>query len=184
MVVWSRRIKGSHEFGKWKRLHGKSPANHRGYVLMSLSGKTKEEDIYRFAHHLVLLAFVGQPLNGNMEACHNNGTRTDNRLENLRWDTPTGNQMDRITHGTDSRGEKHGQAILTDKQVETFLVEYINENWPVIKRDRKRSEINFCRKWSQVFNISNSGILRQILRQPPRWKHIKDKINFHYLPII
>jgi hypothetical protein len=35
-----------------------------------------------------------------MECCHNDGTRDNNRLDNLRWDTPSANAVDRFRHGT------------------------------------------------------------------------------------
>lgn len=50
-------------------------------------------------HKLVLTVFVGPRPDGT-QACHGNGDRTDNRVENLRWDTPSANQADRIRHGT------------------------------------------------------------------------------------
>lgn len=53
----------------------------------------------RRVHRLVLEAFVG-PCPDGMEACHNNSISTDNRLENLRWDTPRSNQYDRRANGT------------------------------------------------------------------------------------
>lgn len=51
-------------------------------------------------HRLVLMAFVG-PCPGGMEACHNNGDPTDNRLVNLRYDTKSENRRDIISHGND-----------------------------------------------------------------------------------
>ncbi len=48
---------------------------------------------------LVLTSFVG-PRPPNMESCHNDGDKTNNALNNLRWDTRKGNAADRITHGT------------------------------------------------------------------------------------
>jgi hypothetical protein len=53
------------------------------------------------AHSLVLETFVG-PCPDGMECCHENGVRTDNRLENLRWGTPLDNGRDRVRHGTQS----------------------------------------------------------------------------------
>lgn len=50
-------------------------------------------------HHLVLMAFVG-PRPEGMEACHWNDEPSDNRLENLRWDTRSANQADSVRNGT------------------------------------------------------------------------------------
>lgn len=51
-----------------------------------------------------------------MECCHNNGNASDNRLENLRWDTHYNNNQDRIRHGTYGRGESHVMALITNEQ--------------------------------------------------------------------
>lgn len=52
----------------------------------------------RYVHRLVLETFVG-PRPEGMEACHNNGDPTDNRLGNLRWDTRSENVKDAVRHG-------------------------------------------------------------------------------------
>ena len=57
-------------------------------------------------HRLVLFAFVGLPQEG-YEACHNNGIASDNRIENLRWDTHANNNLDRKNHGKYAKGENH-----------------------------------------------------------------------------
>lgn len=77
--------------------------NRIGYpvVVLSRPGRT----ITAKVHRLVLLAFVGPCPSGN-EACHNNENRQDARLENLRWDTRSGNQLDRRKHGTDHQVRK------------------------------------------------------------------------------
>lgn len=51
-------------------------------------------------HRLIMLAFVG-PRPEGLETCHNNGDPTDNRLENLRYDTNSANHLDMQRHGTD-----------------------------------------------------------------------------------
>ena len=45
------------------------------------------------------------------EACHNDGDRSNNHLSNLRWDTKSNNQKDRVEHGTSDRK-------LTDKEAQ------------------------------------------------------------------
>lgn len=62
--------------------------------------------------HLVLWAFKGEKPDG-CEACHNNGIASDNRPENLRWDTHFNNNQDRVKHGTYALGEKHPMAKIT-----------------------------------------------------------------------
>lgn len=56
-------------------------------------------------HRLVLEAFSGAPHPGD-EACHNNGVSTDNRVENLRWDTRSRNTTDQVSHGTHNHARK------------------------------------------------------------------------------
>jgi len=50
-------------------------------------------------HRLVLEAFIGPAPKGTI-CCHNDGDPTNNRLENLRWDTHSSNTRDAIRHGT------------------------------------------------------------------------------------
>lgn len=74
--------------------------NHRGYLGVILSQGPRRAQVTN--HRAVLEAFVG-PCPEGMQACHNNGDCADNRLANLRWDTPQGNAQDRIAHGTQYR---------------------------------------------------------------------------------
>lgn len=50
-------------------------------------------------HRLMLEVFIG-PCPKGMEACHNDGNKTNNILPNLRWDTRKNNIGDQIRHGT------------------------------------------------------------------------------------
>lgn len=70
----------------------------------------------RRVHQLVAEAFLG-PRPEGYETCHYNGDRSDNRVENLRYDSPKGNSDDRIRHGTANRGERHGSARLNRREV-------------------------------------------------------------------
>jgi len=63
---------------------------------------------------LVLEAFIGSCPQG-MEACHSNGNASDNRIENLRWDTHYNNNQDRFLHGTYFSGDKHPMAKISAK---------------------------------------------------------------------
>lgn len=63
-----------------------------------------------------MFAFVG-PCPAGYEVCHNDGNPLNNRRTNLRYDTQSGNQMDKVLHGTSNRGERHGMSKLTKEQV-------------------------------------------------------------------
>lgn len=71
-------------------------------------------------HVLVLEVFVG-PRPPGMVACHRNGDKLDNRLQNLRWDTPKGNSIDNRFNGTHQHGEKCAKARLTEDQAREIL---------------------------------------------------------------
>jgi NUMOD4 motif/HNH endonuclease len=72
-------------------------------------------------HRLVLWAFVG-PCPPGKEGCHCDGDPTNNRVGNLRWDTPGGNQADRVAHGTILCGERCGNAKLTESAVRLAFI--------------------------------------------------------------
>jgi hypothetical protein len=55
-----------------------------------------------------------------MECCHNDGNHANNKIGNVRWDTPSANTMDAIRHGTHCTakpGEGHHGAKLTENDV-------------------------------------------------------------------
>jgi len=65
---------------------------------------------------LVLTAFVGHPKQKE-QACHNNSDPSDNKLENLRWDSAKGNYKDRIENATYPVGTKNPNRKLKEKDV-------------------------------------------------------------------
>lgn len=70
-------------------------------IQLSRGGRSKEHAQFPLVHKLVLEAFVG-PRPPGLEACHNNGDGTDNRVSNLRWDTHKANMADQFKHGTNT----------------------------------------------------------------------------------
>lgn len=72
---------------------------------------------------LVMLAFVGPKLHPDWEVCHNDGNHHNNREGNLRYDTRSGNFADKVPHNTHQRGERHGQAKLTNEQARSIFVD-------------------------------------------------------------
>jgi hypothetical protein len=109
-------------------------------------------------HRLVLEAFVG-PCPAGMEACHNNGVRTDNRLENLRWDTRSANCRDRIRHGTTNfpRGIAHGMSKLTEEDVRIIFHAYHDGYYTQ-------------REIAEAFGISQQHVSDVALKK--KWSHV------------
>lgn len=86
-----------------------------GYHMVQL--KDRGRSLKTYTHRLVAEAFIG-PCPSGYEVAHNNGDPKDNRLENLRYDTPVGNAADKARHGTTNNGGSHYRAKLTDAQAQ------------------------------------------------------------------
>ena len=96
-------------------------------------------------HRLVLMAFIGNP-HDKFEACHNDGDKTNNSLNNLRWGTHISNCTDRSIHGA-------SPTKLTVAMVEA------------IRRDhRKYSEISID------YGVSPESISH--VKRRKTWRHI------------
>ena len=80
-----------------KILSARKIKNPRDYPSVNLY-KPGEKGVSKKIHILVAEAFLGTRPSGHY-VCHNNGDPTDNRLENLRYDTPSENSLDTIRHG-------------------------------------------------------------------------------------
>jgi hypothetical protein len=143
--------------GRWgpgNKPHQLKPGLGRvGYLTVVLCRDGKH--VTMNVHRLVLEAFVG-PCPEGMEGCHNDGIRTNNRLENLRWDTPKNNQADRVKHGTDFRGERSPSAKLREEDVRE-IKRLLRQGWLHRKIARKYgvvqsliSGINTGKRWRYV----------------------------------
>jgi hypothetical protein len=75
----------------------RTPVGKRGYPVLSLRQNGKM--VLRTAQQLVLAAFVG-PRPDQMDGCHEDGDRTNCKLEHLRYDTCKNNNADKVRHGT------------------------------------------------------------------------------------
>jgi predicted XRE-type DNA-binding protein len=104
--IWSNKL--------FSTLNKMKQQEQKGYLSVSLS--IKNRSYKRFVHRLILETFVG-PCPDGMECRHKDGTRHNNDLSNLSWNTFSTNQKDRVKHGTSNRGERCGTAKLTNLQV-------------------------------------------------------------------
>lgn len=125
----------------------------KGYCLYDI--RKDNEALNFYGHRIVLEAFVG-PAPEGCEACHNNGQRGDNRLDNLRWDTRKGNFRDKSAHGTAPVGERHPQAKLSEEEVLR------------IRADKRPGAVV-----SREFGVASSHICS--IRRGRHWKHLNDQ---------
>ena len=76
-----------------------------GYPTVSLYSGGKSTRRQAKVHRLVLEAFVGPAPDGTI-CCHWNDIKADNRLANLRWDTPSANNHDIVRNGNHAAANK------------------------------------------------------------------------------
>ncbi len=131
----------------------KSQRLKSGYLKVSLCRSAKRKEFT--VHSLVMLTFVGERPKG-MDVCHFNGIKTDNRKENLRYDTRKNNQRDNIKNNRDNRGEKCGN----HKWDRAIVIQ-------VIKRSRSGESI--------------SKIAKEFAMPLPTAYGIANRVNWHWL---
>jgi hypothetical protein len=127
----------------------------KGYTRVNLWGcggyKTKK------VHRLVSLAFIDNPENKE-QVNHKNGVKSDNRLENLEWNTSNEN----IQHGYDndlisSKGIKNGRSVVNPTIVREIRI--------LLEKKMKQKDI------AAIYNV-NPTIVCDINRKRT-WTHIK-----------
>ena len=105
-------------------------------------------------HRLVALAFIGEPPTPRHQIAHGDGTRTNNRADNLRWATPHENSLDRAIHGTQQRGERVGTSKLSERQAIEIL-----------KSDKPQTEL------SQIYGVSSRTV--GLIKRGKSWKYLQ-----------
>jgi transposase len=112
-----------------------------GYVLVQLC---KNGEIHtEFLHKLLLETFIGKCPEGK-ESSHINGIRSDNRIENLCWETRKENHARKHQHGTAQFGEKNPFVKLSEADVK--------EIWEMLSNGKKQRDI------ANKFNVHESTI--------------------------
>ncbi len=97
----------------------KPPVSIYGYHFVILSEEPRRKTVT--IHILVCEAFHGSKPDPTWEVAHLNGTRADNRSENLRWVSPKENQSHRVAHGTHIRGEDIVHAVMSEITAKEIL---------------------------------------------------------------
>lgn len=82
-------------------------SNH-GYEVVSLHRDGAQS--VRLVHRIVCEAFHGPPPKG-AHAAHYDGDKRKNRADNLRWSSPSENNLDKHRHGTMLLGDRHPARI-------------------------------------------------------------------------
>jgi hypothetical protein len=124
-----------------------------GYLKIGLTKNKKR--IHYLIHRLVCLNFLGKHLE-KIEVNHKNGIKSDNKLENLEWCSPSENSKHAYKIGLRSqKGQKNNLSKLTDKQV--YEIKYIKRNMSQIKL-------------AHEYNVSKSSI--NYIINNKTWKHI------------
>ncbi len=154
------------DFGRVYSVRRKSKQNHwvggrlmhpqlapHGYAIVTLSRSGGQKSIS--LHRMVLDAFVG-PRPIGKECCHWDSKRTNNRLENLRWDSRQANAKDKERHGTASRGTSNPAAKLCELDV-------------CMIRDLDAKQVDIA----EFFDISQEHV--SDIRTRKAWRHLKDQ---------
>lgn len=97
----------------WPFAHQGSRREGDGYGRMRIDGR------YVYAHRLMCELAHGPAPSPKHEAAHNcgQGHLACVNPHHLRWDTTQGNADDRRLHGTENKGSRNGQAVLTEDDV-------------------------------------------------------------------
>jgi hypothetical protein len=125
--VWSRYVSGGRGKGmvigdNWRKLlPGPDGGGYAQYILR-FNDRLKAVK----GHRLVAEAFIG-PRPPGLEVCHEDNNRQNNHACNLRYDTESGNQRDRLKHGTHLRGSHNPSAVLNEDLADQIRAEYAND---------------------------------------------------------
>lgn len=135
---------------------GKRGYWHLNLYKPDLKNTGRKRNLVTFlVHRLVLETFIG-PCPEGMEGCHNDGNRSNNALENLRWDTRLNNATDTLKHGTRLFGENIANAKLKIEEVRE-IKRLLTTRTPIREVGRKFkvskitiSDIKRGKTWLQV----------------------------------
>jgi hypothetical protein len=138
--------------GEW--IDVKAGYNDAGYLASRMERDDGKRQYMRL-HRVVLMAWVG-PCPEGKEACHIDGSRTNNHVDNLYWGTSQENKDDEIRIGGHAHGERHGMSKLTEADIREIRYLYANgwlQREIAVKFGMTRAGISFIttgRLWKHV----------------------------------
>lgn len=156
----------------WKPIpgfEGRYCASSLGRIKSEITGKVRRQHIIRGGylgvglaprpmvqqtkkvHRLICETFHGAPPL-NADAAHADGNRQNNRASNLRWATRAENMQDAVRSGTSSRGQRHGNAILTNEKVRSMRARW--ESGTSIHQVSREFGVSFACAYKAVKRIS------------------------------
>lgn len=129
----------------------------RGYLRVNLSQNNSVID--KYIHRLVAEHFIDNPLN-KPEVNHKNGIKSDNRVDNLEWNTRRENCKHAFKKGflpqfRPRKGSENGRAVLDNKEI----------------RGIRKSTGKTTLELSKIYGVSTSTICR--IRNRTSWKHLQ-----------
>lgn len=145
----------------------KQRSHTHGYQQVTLSRDGKTYD--RYVHRMVCETFNGPCPEGH-ECRHIDGSRANNRADNLAWATKKENNADKKIHGTNNNGEAHGLAVLTDAVVLEARSRYAAGE--TIMQIAKSYRVNRTTITSAIYGLKwghlpNAQLIRKSLRRLP-----------------
>lgn len=96
-------------YGRGRSFHAIKPIVRSNYLTVSVKNNEKRRYV-AVVSRLVCEAFHGPPPSLSMQASHLNGINTDNRPDNLMWETTRENLLRKREHGTDDWGVNNSRA--------------------------------------------------------------------------
>lgn len=112
MISSDGQVKST-KFGKERLLKLADSSN--GYLNFGYYKDGKRTTL--FVHRCVAIVFLGDRSAEGLYVLHKDGNQLNNNVDNLYWGSPQENMKDKIKHGTDAKGEKHGNSKLTEADI-------------------------------------------------------------------
>lgn len=115
-----------------------------GYLFSPVMRNGKQHT--HMLHRAVAEAFLGPPPTPKHVVCHNDGSRNNNRVTNLRWGTASENQNDRDKHGTGQRGDlNHRRKFSTEDVLRIREASLFGARVADLSNAYGMSQANICR---------------------------------------